>query len=203
MAPPARSESIALLEQHGEHLRPGTDALNDLGESDHPESEHHKTFTAPPEKLFRQGYLLFLVVLYGCLYIFAWVILCVQVQKPITTKTYGYRFDIDDVKGMLADRMQSNLQWFQTVKVILAVTNTLVIPLTSAVCASAAVVYVQTVGIRNNISMQQTSTLADKGWTNPLVWIELLTIKGWKSRGSSFLAFAILFHAVGRFYPTV
>ena len=55
----------------------------------------------------------------------------------------------------------------------------------------------QTVGLRNNFNMRQTITLADKGWTSLPVWLELLTIKGWRSRGSSFLAFAIVIHALG------
>ena len=168
----ARDELNALLEHHGGHLKP------EFAQSGRLELEPKNLSTSPPKKLFRQSYLLFLVSLYiCCLYIFAWVILCVQVQKPITTRTYGYRPDYTNFKGALSNRMHSNSHWFRAVKVILAVTNALIIPLTSTVCAGAAVIYVQTVGLCNNFNMRQTITLADKGWTSLPVWLELWLLK--------------------------
>ncbi len=99
--------------------------------------------------------------------------------------------------------MKQNVAWFRMVKVLLSVTNTLIIPLTSTVCASAAVIYVQNFGNRGQFSMQKTSTLADKGWTSPHVWLTLLSIEGWRTRGSEFLAFAMAFHALGTIYGSL
>ena len=93
--------------------------------------------------------------------------------------------------------MNRNADWFRALKILLSITNILIIPLTSTVCASVAVVYVQNFGRDRRLSMQHTSTLADKGWTSPLVWLALLTVKGWRSRGSQFLVFAMAFHALG------
>ena len=151
-----------------------------------------------PAKLFRRTYLFFLVSLYSCLSIIAWTIICVQTHRPITTHTYSYEWSMDDVHDVLAKRMKSNAEWFRAAKICLAITNTLIIPLTSTVCASAAVIYVQNFGRRRHFSMQHTATLADKGWLNPQVWLALLSIKGWRSQGSYFLAFAMGFHALGK-----
>ena len=151
-----------------------------------------------PAKLFRQSYLLFLVSLYSCLSISAWTIICVQTKRPITTHTYSYVPNADDLSGTLANRMKRNAEWFRAAKILLSITNTLIIPLTSTVCASAAVIYVQNFGRRRHFSMQHTATLADKGWSSPQVWLALLSSKGWKSQSSYFLVFAMGFHALGK-----
>ena len=147
-------------------------------------------------KLFRQVYLLVIVSLYSCLSVIAWTMICVQSRRPITYKTYKYHLN----EGSLAewnDRVRSNVEWLRTVRVILSATYSLIIPLTSTVCASAAVIYVQQFGQTRRISMQQTSTLGDKGWISPQVWFALLRIRGWKSQGSFFLVFAMALHALG------
>lgn len=151
--------------------------------------------------LFRQSYLLLLVSLYSILAIAAWTILCVQTKRPITTSTYDY-IQNNNVSylGALDRQMQSNVDWFRTVKILLAITNSLIIPLTSAVCASAAVIHVQSFGRRRQFSMQHTSTLADKGWTSPPVWLDLLTSEGRKARASYFLIFAMAFHVLGMYH---
>ena len=151
-----------------------------------------------PAKLFRQTYLLSLVSLYNCLYIVAWTIICVQTKRPITTHTYSYEPNADDWYGVLANRMKRNAEWFRAAKILLAIANTLIIPLTSTVCASTAVIYVQNFGRRRHFSMQHTATLANKGWSSPQVWLALLSIKGWRSQGSYFLFFAMGFHALGK-----
>ena len=150
-----------------------------------------------PAKLFRQTYLLSLVSFFSCLYIVAWTIICVQTKRPITAHTYSYEPNADDWYGVLANRMKSNAEWFRAAKILLAIANTLIIPLTSTVCASTAVIYVQNFSRRHHFSMQQTATLADKGWSSPQVWLALLSNKGWRSQGSYFLVFAMGFHALG------
>ena len=150
-----------------------------------------------PANLFRRTYLLVLVSFYSCLSIIAWTIICVQTHRPITTHTYGYEWSAYNFP-VLAKRMKSNAEWFRAAKICLAITNTLIVPLTSTVCASAAVIYVQNFGRRRHFSMQHTATLADKGWSSPPVWLALLSMKGWRSQGSYFLAFAMGFHALGK-----
>ena len=142
--------------------------------------------------------MLILVLLYGCLVIISWVIVCIQSKRPITYHTYDYVLNADNYKGELTNRIKSNEEWFKTVQVLLGISNTLIIPLTSAVCAGASTIYVQNYGRRRGFSMLHTTTLADKGWSSPDVWLDLLSIKGWRSRGSWFLAFAMVFHLLGK-----
>ena len=187
-------------EQRYEHRKEDADT-HSFADLTHSNSLRERTSSnPPPEKLFRQYYMLVLVSLYSCLSIFAWVILCIQNYRPITTQTYRHVPHADDVKGKLAAQMKSNAEWFLMVKVLIAIKNTLIIPLTSTVCASAAVIYVQNFGCRRHFSMQHTTTLADKGWISPDVWLTLLSVNGRKSRGSYFLAFAMVLHALGTFY---
>lgn len=179
-----------------------TSELEALGVADNstgPISAQRAQISRPaPAKLSRQSYLLFPVSLYSCLSIIAWTILCVQTKRPMTTHTYSYDSNVDDHDGVLANQMKSNAEWFRAAKILLTITNTLIIPLTSTVCASAAVIYVQNFGRRRCFSMQHTATLADKGWSSPQVWLALLSVKGWKSQGSYFLVFAMGFHALGK-----
>ncbi len=191
--------SLLNEERHDPNSTREVEALRVSNDSTVPKSARRAHVSRPaPAKLFRKTYLLFLVSLYSCLSIIAWTIICVQTKRPITTHTYSYVSNADDYHGVLANRMKENAGWFRAAKVLLAITNTLIMPLTSTVCASAAVIYVQNFGRRRHFSMQHTATLADKGWLSPQVWLALLSIKGWKSQGSYFLVFAMGFHALGK-----
>jgi len=194
---PHQERFLLHKQHHIEHEKP---EVGNSADSTHRKSAQEDVSKPPLAKLFRQGYLLVLVLLYSILTITAWVIICVQTKRPITTPTYKYVFNQDDYRGVLAGRMKSNAGWFRTVKVLLAISNTLIIPLTSTVCASVAVLYVQSFGRRRHFTMQHTSTLADKGWSSPPVWLALLTPKGWRSRAYFFLIFAMAFHALGTFH---
>ena len=182
-------------ERHDPNSTPEVEHLRVSEDSTVPKPAQGAHISRPAQsKLFRQSYLLYLVSLYSCLSIIAWTIICVQTKWPITTHTYSYVPKPDD---HLANRMKRNAEWFRAARVLLAITNTLIVPLTSTVCASAAVIYVQNFGRRRHFTMQHTTTLADKGWSSPQVWLGLLSIEGWKSQGSYFLAFALGFHALG------
>lgn len=85
---------------------------------------------------------------------------------------------------------------FRAAKIIQAVVSVLTIPLTSAVCSKAAVIFVQQRRQRLGFSMRQLMALADKGWTDPEV-ISRLIFAGWKKYGSSFLLLAILLNLLG------
>ena len=103
------------------------------------------------EGLFRQSYLLFLVVLYCCLAVIPWALLCVQRKKPLTSRTYGY--DRHFYQDHRVKAMDHNLKWFHALRVFLSIANTLVIPITSTVCAGGAVVYVQQFGKKQNLRL--------------------------------------------------
>lgn len=194
----SHQESLLLNEPHrNECGKPNMGKSHYSADSTYRKPAQETVLKPPPAELFRQGYLFILVSLYSILTLVAWVIICIQNKRPLTAQTYHYVANQQDWPGVLAGRMRRNADWFRAVKVLLAITNSLNIPLTSTICASVAVFYVQSFGRRRHLSMQHTSTLADKGWTSPPVWLALLKSKGWRSRGSYFLVFAMAIHALG------
>ncbi|KAL2008765.1 hypothetical protein VTN00DRAFT_6959 [Thermoascus crustaceus] len=93
-----------------------------------------------------------------------------------------------------------NETWYRTARVIQSIVVVLTIPLTSAVCSSAAVIYVQRCrhASPSNFTIRQLMNLADKGWTDPTTYTRLLFKKGgWKCYGSGFLVLAVLLNVLG------
>jgi hypothetical protein len=93
-----------------------------------------------------------------------------------------------------------NEQWYRTTRVVQSIVSVLTIPLTSTVCSSAAVVFVQHNRQSFGLSIRQVMTLADKGWLDPKTYVRifpLFTSSGWKRYGSSFLLVAIVLNIFG------
>ena len=153
-----------------------------------------KLATAP---LFRNPYILILVLSYANTAVARWVILCILNVRPITTKTNHGNYNTSTLflrnntnPFVLSER------WFGVAKVLLTIANTLALPLTSTVCASAAVTYVQRSGSRSHFR-SHTANLADRRWTSPLVALAFLTPKERKFQGPCFLVFAMCLAALG------
>jgi hypothetical protein len=107
------------------------------------------------------------------------------------------------------DLYQKSETWFKTARVLQSIVGILTIPVASAVCGSAAVVYAQRGKHSKNLSLGQLVLLADKTWSGPLKILDFLFGKlGWKTSGpgikhsrhsyaSTLLVFAILLHLLG------
>ena len=87
-----------------------------------------------------------------------------------------------------------NDNWFRAARVIQSIVSVLTIPLTSAVCSSAAVVFIQRNG-KSNLSLRQLMTFSDKTWADPATYPR--SFISWKRYGSSLLTFAILLNGLG------
>ncbi|GIK06561.1 hypothetical protein Aspvir_002211 [Aspergillus viridinutans] len=75
------------------------------------------------------------------------------------------------------------------------------LPWLSAVCASAAVIYVQNQKTANSLRMRQVTNLADRRWLDITLYKALVS-GGWKRHGSPFLVLAIILHLIaGLTYP--
>ena len=70
--------------------------------------------------------------------IFIWAITCTLSYKPVQFETYS-----DTIGQFSRDQFERNDQWRRVPRVGLQVLGTLSIPLTSAICARAVVVYCQ------------------------------------------------------------
>lgn len=169
--------------------------------------EKSKPEATPSATLHRSGYILFLTLIYICLAIFSWVVTCYLSFRPITAKHYGAWIWNNDNDGYgwtsykyLMSLYRKNQRWYHAARVIQSIVGVLTIPLTSAVCSSAAVIFIQKRHARGGLSMRQVITIADKGWTDIPTYIRTFPFfgtKGWKRYGSSFLLLAIFVNLLG------
>lgn len=161
----------------------------------------------PATKIHRSAYILVLVILYAFLALFSWNISCILTDRPMTTDHYGVWFWDRDNNGYgwasvsyIHSLYVKNETWYRTARVIQSIVGVLTIPLTSAVCSSAAVIYVQRCrhASPSNFTVRQMMVLADKGWTDPTTYTRLLFKKGgWKRYGSGVLVLAVLLNVLG------
>lgn len=167
----------------------------------------------PSVTLRSSSWTLLLALLYATLAIFAWTILCILPFRPITTAHYCKHDttsrELENLSVTFLDTLTSprdnpralfdrNEDWLRTVHVIQSVLGIVTIPLTSAVCSKAAVVYIQNVRKRGkDLSLRKTIALASRGWTDPEIYVRLC--KGGNRRyGSSLLLFAIFLNILGK-----
>ena len=82
-------------------------------------------------------------------------------------------------------------------RVLRSITNKLTLPFTSAICASAAVIYCQRANERvSRLSLRQTMVLADARWLDPNLYWRILGPKGWQRNGSRFLLIGVLLNII-------
>ena len=126
---------------------------------------------APSRRLRHEMLVLGLVLLYTMANLFSWTVTCILCYKPLEFATY------DDRTGTYTRKQYEDNDWWtrivRTTNAIVAVTT---VPVTSAVCAKAAVIYCQTPSgtRRPGLTLRQTLALADKGWSNVSVLSRLL-----------------------------
>ncbi|KAI9851606.1 MAG: hypothetical protein M1838_003200 [Thelocarpon superellum] len=153
----------------------------------------------PALELHRRQYVLYMTILYAVLVVVEWTLQYVLAQRPVVGHLYHEDWPYLQTLPTLMDLRPGyaqNAQWLRVTNVLMAIANVLILPLTSAVCASSAVTYVHHRGKRARLSRGQISTLADEGWTSPEVYLALLRPSGWKIRSSSFLLFAVALSAL-------
>ncbi|KAK5683196.1 hypothetical protein LTS10_004727 [Elasticomyces elasticus] len=88
-----------------------------------------------------------------------------------------------------------NEAWLRAAQVMQSIVAVLTIPLTSAVCSKAAVAFLQQ-RTNSNISLRQTMALADRGWTDPMIYFKMLA-GGFKRYGTMFLLGATILNILG------
>jgi hypothetical protein len=93
-------------------------------------------------------YVVWLVLFYAALVLSSWIVICKLSYIPLTVNRYGAAWlPIENVRINPATHarkeFQQNESWYKAAQVIQSITGVLIIPLTSTVCSSAAVVYLQ------------------------------------------------------------
>jgi hypothetical protein len=156
-------------------------------------------------RMHRSTYVLWLVFFYAALVLFSWIVICKLSYHPLTFDRYGTPWlPKREVNTRLSGaeyaqmKFQQNERWYKAAQVVQSITGVLTIPLTSAVCSSAAVIYLQQCpGKRTpSFTLRQLIVLADKGWTNIPTIFSLLT-GGWTHNFSLFLAWAVVLIILG------
>lgn len=136
---------------------------------------------------------------YMTLTLYAWVITSILTYRPIGPHHYGVSIvesNNDGWGSYSAEHIHSLYEksesYYRSARVVQSIVAVLTIPLTSAVCARAAVVFLQ----RNSgLTMRQMIVLADKGWVEPGIFWKLPL--GWKRYGSRFLLYALVLSLLG------
>lgn len=193
-APGPAAESVA--EEEREQQADQTTLLTES--KSNTESEQYST------SIHREGYIVALMLCYIALATFAWVTTCILTYKPIGARYYGVNVlntDDDDggawVSGSQTHSLYVNSEkYYRAARVVQSIVAVLTIPLNSAVCAQAAIIFLQRHTHDNGLTMRKTMVLADKGCICSAV-LSKLVFGQWKRYGSSFLFAAICLNLLG------
>ncbi|RMJ24569.1 hypothetical protein PHISP_04556 [Aspergillus sp. HF37] len=193
---PSRSE---INEDHAQN----DTGLSSISDAEHLSSQEQRKSTEPlsSTNIHRSAFILVLVGLYAFAVLFAWNVMCIQTERPITTGHYGLFWE--DLKGAGSSGhslYEKNENWYMAARVLQAAANVSTIPLTSAVCSSAAVVYAQRSrrwSPSTNLTLRQMMTLANNGWVDLNVYTQLMTKSGRKRHASPFLILTMLMSILG------
>lgn len=177
---------------------------------EHPENSDKPSPPKPSTPLQRSVYVVFLVLLYAIAALYSWVIICILTHRPIGGISYGieqYNYTayhppkhaLDYTQVAYLDIFFSKSErYLRAARIIQSLVSVLTIPLTSAVCSQAAVVYIQKKRGLNRPTLRQSMALADKGWTD-IVLVTKLFFGGWNKYRSSLLLFALFLNLLGAF----
>jgi hypothetical protein len=149
----------------------------------------------PAVILHRSSYILYIVAIYASFALTAWILICILTFRPLTTARYGY-----NALESRPDKLPANYDKSEAVhraaRVVQSIVTVLTIPLTSAVCSTAAVIFAQSKAKGRRLTMRQTMALADEGWTDPTTIAKLVTGRG-KKLSSSLLTCALVLVLLG------
>lgn len=157
-------------------------------------------------RLARSSWILYLVVFYAALAMTAWVLTCYTSRRPIGFRGYGVdrqwldSHPLRNGEPTLDEEIAYIVsgQFVQAARVMLAAVAVLTIPVVSATCSQAAVVYLQWAGERGkNPTLHQAMILADRSWTEPVAIAKLLMPWNRRRQGSMFLLLAVVLTVLG------
>jgi hypothetical protein len=159
----------------------------------------------PSDTLRRAPHGVFLTLAYAAIALFAWVVLCILVHRPIGAQSYSVNFQSEASLQIYLDGTTSKFiqseRYLRAARVCQSVVSVLTILLTSMICSCTGVAFLQR--RKKNWwkpTLRQSMALADKSWNDP-VFITKLLIGGWKRYSSLFLFFAIILNLIGAQHP--
>ncbi|GFF37934.1 hypothetical protein IFM51744_03628 [Aspergillus udagawae] len=139
-------------------------------------------------------------LLYAALAIYAWAAIVYLSFRPMSAKSWGALLEKHYSYPKSLDYVP-NERIYRSAVVIRTLIIVVTLPWLSAVCASAAVIYVQNQKTANSLRMRQVTNLADRRWLDITLYKALVS-GGWKKHSSAFLVLAIVLHLIaGLTYP--
>ncbi|KAE8416799.1 hypothetical protein BDV36DRAFT_296809 [Aspergillus pseudocaelatus] len=157
-------------------------------------------------QLRRSFWILIIASLYAVLVLSSWILTCILSVRPLTTASYSFddyfipAFSEDTPHDSIdSSAFVTNEKWYRAARVMQTIGTVLTIPITSAVCSNAAVVFIQRCGKSSKMTLRMLLALADKGWTNTDLYIQLFKgpVSCWNRYFTSFLLVAIALHVLG------
>jgi hypothetical protein len=140
--------------------------------------------------LHRNTWPVFVFALYATLALLAWILLCIMSRRPIRGANSYFNHEIWKPEHLF----EVNQEYTKAAQVLSTIVALLTIPVTSALCSMAAVVYMQSGSLRKSLKIKQVMALADQGWIGPRTLWGL----GIGKVGSLPLYFAFIFTLIGR-----
>ncbi|KAM3435087.1 hypothetical protein MY4824_005087 [Beauveria thailandica] len=150
----------------------------------------------PSTTLHRHPGIAVLTVLYSLLSAISWTLICILTHRPIGER----RHDKRDALAELQDFYAQSERYLRAARVLQAISSMLVIPLTSAVVAQAAVVSLQKQHGKRDKSrptLRQAVALADKAWIDPTTIWKILAKRRWKQYTSRPFIYGLVLTALG------
>jgi len=192
-APPYRARSTSDTRQSP---TPSSQPFNFTDDTSHRQIRSSQASTT----LHRSTYIVGIVIIYSALSLVSWGVICILTERPLTGGRYGYMSNAAERQVSRRARdtdYAANERWYQAMRVIQAIVGVLTIPITSAVCSSAAAAFAQYSKLSAGLSMRQLIALADRGWTDPRTFLRLMSWNGFRRSGSMFLVLAIALNILG------
>ena len=128
-----------------------------------------------------------LLLLYVAILAVPWVLTCILNFKPFLLPSYS-----DKSTFKLSD-FGNGQGALQAIRALNAVAALMTVPVLSFILAYGAVVYAQRRNQSQKLSLQQTFTLADRGWSNILTFIGTLHPNNHKGSSYLYLGFVLIF----------
>jgi hypothetical protein len=122
----------------------------------------------PSTRLFRSTSVVYIVAIYSIIAIVGWVVTALLTFRPVDAKKYGLDFAVitDNYGGQGSNSIKNEIlnseKWIPAVRALRAIAAVLTFPVASAVCASAAVVFVERNASKSRLNIRQVMLLADR-----------------------------------------
>lgn len=150
-------------------------------------------------RLHRSSSIVLLVLLYAALALFAWTVTVILTFRPTSGQAhYGAWFPGNNDYGIGGGDVHQfyvkATNWYHAARVIQSIVGVVTIPLTSAVCSNAAIVFIAQ-RHKSHLSLRKVITLADKSWNNLAAYPRIAF--SWKRYGTYFLLAAFLLNTLG------